>query len=265
MRRQVERSFRNTVNLINNSIPVLFTCPHGGRVEFLPIRDDDSNVTCGTGEFKTKSDNNTIEVTEGIALNIFRLSTRHVYKTIAIADRSFVDFNREPNCAYASNDVFAKHLYDEYHNEILNTIGEIHGHNNQGLSFLFDFHGTNNTEAELFFGTDARINPNNSTICGLLKRNPNALWDEDTGLLKLLQKKGYSTIPRDINDSEHSSFDGGLTVKKYGGCNENQRVEAIQCEITADLRDKSRRLQFTVDMAECILKFVTPYISNTNS
>jgi N-formylglutamate amidohydrolase len=232
-------------------------------VEFSPIREDsnDSNVNCRPGEFKTKSDTNTIEVTEGIALNIFRLSTRDVYKTIAVADRSFVDFNREPDCAYVSNDVFAKHLYDKYHREISDSIEEMHGHNNQGLCFLFDFHGTDNTEAEIFFGTDARRNPHNSTMCGLLKRNPNALWDEDTGLLKLLQNKGYSTIPRDINDSEHPSFDGGLTVKKYGGCSENQRVEAIQCEITADLRDRSKRLQFTVDMAECILKFVRPYIS----
>ena len=86
------------------------------------------------------------------------------------------------------------------------------------------------------------------------------MWDEDTGLVRLLQNKGYSTIPRNINDSEHSSFDGGLTVKTYGSCNQNQRVEAIQCEITADLRERSKRLQFTVDMAECILKFV-PYIS----
>jgi hypothetical protein len=258
--KQAETSLRSTVSLINNPIPVLFTCPHGGRVEFLPIRDD-SNVDCGPGEIKTKSDTNTIEVTEGIALNIFRLSTRDVYKTIAIADRSFVDFNREPNCAYPSNDVFAKHLYDEYHSEISNTIEEMYGQNNQALSFLFDFHGTDNTEAEIFFGTDARSNPDKSTICGLLKQNPNALWDENTGLLKLLQDKDYSTIPADKNDSEHPSFDGGLTVKKYGGCDVPQRVLAIQCEITIDLRDRAKRLKFTVDMAECILKFVKPYIS----
>lgn len=258
--KQAETSLRSTVGLINDPFPVLFTCPHGGRVEFLPIRDH-SNVDCGSGEIKIKSDNNTIEVTEGIALNIFRLSARDVYKTIAVADRSFVDFNREPNCAYASNDVFAKHLYDEYHSEISNTIEEMHGQNNQGLSFLFDFHGTDNTEAQIFFGTDARSNPDKSTICGLLKQNPNALWDENTGLLNLLQDKGYSTIPADKNDSEHPSFDGGLTVKEYGGCDVPQRVEAIQCEITADLRDKAKRLKFTVDMAECILKFVKPYIS----
>ena len=258
--KQDETALRGAGNLNSVPFPVLFTCPHGGRVEFSPVRDD-SNVSCGPGEFRIKSDNNTIEVTEGIALNIFRLSTRDVYRTIAIADRSFVDFNRGPECAFSSKDDFAKHLYDVYHDEISRTIVKMHGQNDQGLCFLFDIHGTDDTDAEIFFGTDARSNPHKSTICGLLERNPNALWDENTGLIKLLQNKGYSTIPRNINDGEHPSFDGGLTVKKYGDCDLNPRVEAIQCEITADLRDRTKRLKFTADMAECILNFVRPYIS----
>lgn len=261
--KQGETALHGTEGAINIPMPVLFTCPHGGKAEFLPKRVK-SNVSCASGTLKTQSDTNTIEITEGIALNIFRLSKRSVYRTIAVADRSFVDFNREAECAVPRQnddiDEFAKHLYDEYHSEISKTIEDMHTHNDQGLRFLFDFHGTDNTEANMFFGTDARTHPDESTICGLLKRNPKALWD-DTGLLKLLQDKGYSTIPRDIDDSEHPSFDGGFTVKEYGGCNVNQRVEAIQCEITDDLRERSKRLQFTVDMAECILKFVKPYIA----
>jgi N-formylglutamate amidohydrolase len=258
--KQDETALHGRESLINNPLPVLFTCPHGGRVEFSPSREA-SNVNCGRGQFRIKSDTNTIEVTEGIALNILRMSRRDVYRTVAIADRSFIDFNREPECAYVpSSDHFAKDLYDGYHKEISNTIEKMHSQNNQGFRFLFDFHGTDNTEAQLFFGTDARTNPHKSTICGLLERNAKALWD-DTGLLRLLQDKGYSTIPRNIDDSEHQSFDGGLTVTKYGGCDVNQRVEAIQCEIAADLRERSNRLKFTVDMAECILKFVRPYIS----
>jgi len=74
-----------------------------------------------------------------------------------------------------------------------------------------------------------------------------------------LQDKGYSTIPRNIHDPEHPSFDGGFTVTKYGGCDVNPRVEAIQCEITSELRERSHRLKLTVDLAECILKFIKPY------
>ena len=250
---------RSTGSRIDISMPVIFTCPHGGRVEFLPKRDG-SNVNC-SGEVRVLGDNNTIEVTEGIALNILRMSKKDVYKIIGIADRSFIDFNREVDCAYVPlEDNFAKDMYDQYHQQISSTIEELHSHSHETFKFLFDFHGTDNTEAQLFFGTDARNNPNKSTICRLLERNPNALWD-NTGLLRLLQDKGYSTIPRDINDNEHPSFDGGFTVKKYGDCDAGQRVEAIQCEITTELRDRAKRMQFTTDMAECILKFIKPYVS----
>jgi hypothetical protein len=47
------------------------------------------------------------------------------------------------------------------------------------------------------FGTDS-TNPTGSTICGLLEHNPNALWDVN-GLVKLLQKGGYSTVPSTMN------------------------------------------------------------------
>ena len=106
-------------------------------------------------------------------------------------------------------DNFAKDLYDGYHKEISNTIEKMHSQNSNGFRFLFDFHGTDNAEAQLFFGTDARANPHKSTICELLRHNPRALWDE-TGLLKLLKDKGYRTIPRNINDREHPK--GALMV-----------------------------------------------------
>ena len=79
-------------------MPVLLTCPHGGKGQLLPRRDE-SNVNCGESGVRIMSDTNTIEVTEGIALNILRMSKRDVYKIIGIVDRSFIDFNRGPECA----------------------------------------------------------------------------------------------------------------------------------------------------------------------
>ena len=58
--KQDETALRGAGNLNSVPFPVLFTCPHGGRVEFSPVRDD-SNVSCGPGEFRIKSDNNTID------------------------------------------------------------------------------------------------------------------------------------------------------------------------------------------------------------
>lgn len=48
-------------------MPVLFTCPHGGRVELSPRRKKSNLPTsCNPDQFTTKSDLNTIELTEGL-------------------------------------------------------------------------------------------------------------------------------------------------------------------------------------------------------
>jgi len=74
----------------------------------------------------------------------------------------------------------------------------MNNHNNRGLRFLFDIRGTGEAGADIYFGTDS-TNPTGSTICGLLERNPNALWDVK-GLVKLLLERGYSTVPSTMND-----------------------------------------------------------------
>jgi hypothetical protein len=49
--------------------------------------------------------------------------------------------------------------------------------NNQGLRFLFDFHGTDNEEADIFFGTDINAN------------GPEGSTDTGKSLLRKLQRK----------------------------------------------------------------------------
>ena len=200
-------------------------------------------------------------------LNIFSLSEKEVYKKIALVHRRFVDFNRDAECAFEnSNDNRAKYIYNEYHNGILETIKKMHERNTNGFRFLFDIHGTQESDADIYFGTDAK-NPEGSTICGLLELNDKALWD-DTGLIKLLKDRGYKTCPNEIGDDELPKLDGGTTVRNYGGCNVNQRVEAIQCEIAPKFRNEDDLPQLEKlarDMAECIFTFVSHYISETNS
>jgi len=241
--------------------PVLLTCPHGGTVKVSPARKK-SNLpsTCAPNQFTKDSDLFTLELTQSIALNLYRLGGRDVYTNITLVHRRFVDFNREPECAFEpSNDHLAEHLYEEYHTGIKKIIRKMHNQSNQGLCFLFDIHGTGETDADIYFGTDS-TNPTGSTICGLMERNPNALWD-DNGLVKLLQERGYVTVPLTMNDPELPSLDGGTTVRRYGGCNVNLRVEAIQCEVNYELREnEAEREKFAKDMAECILKFISQYI-----
>jgi hypothetical protein len=262
--------FQIRSNKTNPPLPVLFTSPHGGTTRISPIRKlRNYPSSCKGVPFRIKADRFTIELVESIALNIFRLYGKQVYRKIALAHRSFVDFNREPECAFElSNDSLAENVYNEYHKGILKTINKMYIQNSNGLHFLFDFHGTDNVEAEIFIGTDANANgPQGSTISRLLEINPKALWDS-TGFIKLLQNRNYSTWPRRMGDAEFSSFDGGTTIKRYGSPNVQRSVEAIQCEIGASLRDtrlenRPRQQKFAKDMAKCIYEFIFPYISQT--
>jgi hypothetical protein len=143
--------------------------------------------SCDPDQFTKDSDFFTLELTQSIALNLYRLGGRDVYTNIALVHSRFVDFNRDPECAFElSTDHLAEHLYNEYHNGIKKIIKKMYNQNNQGLRFLFDIRGTGEAGADIYFGTDS-TNPTGSTICGLLERNPDALWDVN-GLVKLLQE-----------------------------------------------------------------------------
>ena len=155
----------------------------------------------------------TIHITESIALNIFSLFEKEVYRKIALIHRRFVDFNRDAKCAFEnSNDKRAEYIYNEYYDGILETIKKMHQMNTNGSRFLFDIDGTQESDADIYFGTDAK-NCEGSTICGLLGLNPNALWD-DTGLIKLLKDRGYKTCPNEPGDDESIKTRRGHHSKK---------------------------------------------------
>jgi N-formylglutamate amidohydrolase len=252
-------------------MPVLFTCPHGGRgkLKETPKRDI-SNLPippCSKKKFSIKKDRRTKELTQKIIENIVSLGRRQVYKQLADVHRAYVDLNRIPKCAFEpSKDHISEQVYNNYHNSISDTITKMYTQNETGLRFLFDIHGTDETEVlddgstvkvDVFFGTDKK---HTNTICGLLQINPNALWDDNTGLIKLLQDKGYSTFPQRIDQDEFYKLDGGTTIRKYGGCNVKKRVEAIQIEVGPRYRlNDDLREQFSRDIAECIFNFVSAY------
>jgi hypothetical protein len=75
--------------------PVLLTCPHGGTVKVSPARKKSSlPSSCDPNQFTKDSDLFTLELTQSIALNMYRLSRRDVYTSMTLVNRRFVDFNR---------------------------------------------------------------------------------------------------------------------------------------------------------------------------
>jgi hypothetical protein len=73
----------------------------GGTVKVSPARKK-SNLpsSCDPDQFTKNSVLFTFELTQSIALNLYRLGGRDVYTNIALVHRRFVDFNRDPECAF---------------------------------------------------------------------------------------------------------------------------------------------------------------------
>ena len=128
----------------------------------------------------------------------------------------------------------------------------------KGLGFLFDIHGTagiSKYDADVIFGTN-----NGVSISGLLKLNPDALWDIN-GLIALPKKKGYKTAPRKKSDCEIQELNGGFTVTHYGSTKGVKGLQAIQIEISPKFRGKdiSIRKLFESHLAKSIVRFVGEY------
>ena len=112
-------------------------------------------------------------------------------------ERRCIDANRSRKCAYDVQQ--AKKFYNEYHGKIRSFIKKIN-QSAKGFGFLFDIHGTagiSKYDADVIFGTN-----DGDSISGLLELNPDALWDNNSGLIALLKDEGYKTAPRKKGDYE---------------------------------------------------------------
>lgn len=230
------------------TMPVILTCPHDGTVE-LPGIDarTEQNTPDGCGELKTKRDLHTDFITQSVAQKILDLTGLSPYVVMASFSRKFIDANRPRsprNCAFADPD--ARPFYDEYHKRIAEFIREIREQNgNRG--FLFDIHGKEEIEeepADIYLGTD-----NGGSLLPGFDRAGIFMQHGLQGLLKSVQ---YRLSPADAEAQEHSSVDGGFTVRRYGVF-----INSIQIEIADTIRDfEQKRLLLIDDLAFAIINFV---------
>lgn len=218
-------------------------------------------------KFETDSDKDTIELTNSIVTKLNILSTRTVRSNIAKKDRLYIDYNREIECAIEpSNNKAAEIEYHRYHKETLRQIKEMRTQNPNGLGFLFDIHGTGLKKIrdskgvlhpiDIIIGTDEE-----RSIYALTEIDPDVWWNNDTGLIGLLRNKQVKVWPPNADEELKSTkLDGGYTIKTFGSSQFNEGLVAIQCEVTAALREDDQREQFAGIMAECIWNFARPFI-----
>ena len=84
-------------------------------------------------------------------------------------------------------------------------------------------------------------------------------------LYDLLGDKNIRAYPPDLieeqkDDENHSSLDGGYTIKNYGTDGNIPGLIAIQIEVNDCMRKQYVRKFFAADLAECILNFVEQFL-----
>jgi N-formylglutamate amidohydrolase len=214
-------------------LPLLLTCPHDGRGKppGVPVRPDQQP---GCGRARKQPDLSTRPITLGLSTTVEDL-TAQPFSVVARFHRRFIDANRRAACAFKSQ--AAAPFYEEYHRRIRLGIAAIKSaFPNRGL--LADIHGAadlaDRPGIHVLLGTD-----NGNSLRRLLDLDPIILWRRG-GPVRALQAAGFGVIPAEAGDEEHSSFDGGFTVRRHGATRA-AGLDALQVEIVRSVRSDERR------------------------
>ena len=238
------------------AMPVILTCPHGGKKAppGVEVRTEEETPTgC---HFNLSRDAETDLITESVAQQILDLTGLSPYVVIAEFHRRYIDANRTERCAFT--DPAAQPFYAEYHGRVTGYVDEIR-RQNANLGFLFDIHGFRQIRSDpidIHLGTDngKSLLPGfdraslfvQHGLAGLLisARHVNAGAPE-------LPPFQYKVFPADAETPENRSFDGGFTVRHYGAF-----INSIQIEIANVIREDAERRQFLInDLAFAVVNF----------
>lgn len=211
---EIDYEEKNLVKTKKGTLPILLTCPHNGTKippGVLPRTGKNLPDGCSQSQFVTEPDENTFDITNGIAKTIFALTSQYPSIVIFNGLREYIDVNREKKCGCEVPE--AEMYFDEYHSAIEQFIQEIKTNNTcKGLVLLFDIHGKDNNTSDISVGTR-----NEKTIRPMKKLNPGWAWDYKFGLIHNLIEKGYKIHPAAPCQKDDPAFRGGYTVKRHGG------------------------------------------------
>ena len=230
-------------NLVANhrgTLPVLVTCPHGGRAAPDDVPERTGKKTPSGCDFEKSSDLHTSEIAQGVAQRMLDLFGEAPYVVVAQFHRKFIDANRSRACAFES--AAAARCYDEYHHTLRGFVDDIRAEHG-GLGLLFDIHGTAgiaSDPADVYLGT-----ANGQTVARVLEADPQAMWRRRS-LRGFLQAAGHVVSPKLPGDPEVPQLSGGFTVREYGSSHDDG-IDAIQVEIAAPLRSDAGRREALID------------------
>lgn len=251
-----ELQYQNYVHYQRGNLPILLTAPHGGSAhpEGVSTRTG-RNFATGRplrNQFNKVSDDGTLEITQQVSDNIYRLTGLRPYVVAADFHRMYIDANRAGNEAYENE--HAKSIYNFYHNKIREYITDLKQRFGDKI-LLLDIHGQGTDARTVFRGTCDR-----QTVQRLLQREGQAAFTGPHSVLGSLQRLGNTIYPRnnDSNTDEKGIYSGGYTVGTYGSHNRDG-IDAIQLENGWALRN-SERAQFSENLARAIVDFCEHYL-----
>lgn len=212
------------VTIQAGDLPIILSSPHGGSQAIPGV---EKRQGAGVSSFKTMTDTNTDQLTQQFADALEKKFGKRPYVVIARFHRKYLDANRRPEGAYESDK--AKAAYDVYHNAVAKARSEVIERWGRGL--LLDIHGQAAEPHAIFRGTQ-----NGKTTRHLIGRFGKHSLNSDLSLFGQLAKQGFRVIPAvGSSKHEHSSYDGGHIVNRYGSST-GGTVDAIQLELGRALR-----------------------------
>ena len=237
---------------LNSTSNFIISVPHGGKKGLADIyRRTKDDTSCKNSEsFSHATDKDTIKVGTEIIRQYNRSkevsSLRHISYVIAEVDRDFIDFNRSESCAIKNMEKFTstyklpKKIYNQYYN-IIEEFSRVGGNES---TFLFDIHGfgKKGTYTDILLGTRGYTT--------MLEDNVIALKEH---INEELEDKG-SSMRATIIPPDKTEYQGGHIVKTYSNYTKTKSDQAVQIELSLDIRQSNdARMQFAKALASALI------------
>eukprot|EP01129_Flabellula_baltica_P003881 TRINITY_DN13614_c0_g1_i1.p1 TRINITY_DN13614_c0_g1~~TRINITY_DN13614_c0_g1_i1.p1 ORF type:complete len:277 (-),score=46.37 TRINITY_DN13614_c0_g1_i1:34-843(-) len=259
------RVINNHVEIVTGNIPILLTCPHGGRIipDKVPIRMKPGSIG---GE-----DYNTALLLDKI-IEYCALQDFYPFAVKSHISRTYCDLNRSPEEAYESPSMQSH--YEAYHHAIETSIKQMVDCHSEIEPVLFDIHGQNWLVSMIIRGTADGV-----TCEKLIERYGEAILTGEESIFGELFSRGYEVDPfvgvgLESYPKEMSGFNAGFTSWRYSG-KDHQKItmiepfeewiSCIQIETGSTFREVGFIDQFARDFAASLVAFYSSLMQKTKT
>ncbi|CAM4752593.1 unnamed protein product [Rotaria magnacalcarata] len=256
----------------NGNVNIILSAPHGGslildnvpdRTYSVDNRSSQLNDNCHDeqrGKITVVKDSRTDEFAENIANELNSMGNLKPFIIIGQWHRKKVDFNREILEA-TLNHSEAISAYENYHMNLNNAITQVNHSFGKGL--LVDIHGHSQGNYSMigYMLSSDQLNQNDlsdssfkTSIESLCGSNRNEAIRGQTSFGSIFERYGLGVAyPSWANPKPESRrfFSGGYTIQNY-----SSRINAIQIELSRDIRTGKNKRMNAQNVARAIVEYM---------